>query len=238
MKRIPLLLSFLAAAAIAAEPPAVKDYGSFRRMQHRQDYAPKVALKDAVAGPGWYAVGALADLRGEITVLDGQVLLSFGKSMDGKVGQREAGDAQATLLATAKVQDWQAIAIPRAMTQAGLHAFILEQAAAAGLSADRPWPFLIRGDIVDYRWHVIAEPHPEFGGHGSKAPMARQFETAGARMTAEVVGFHSGEALEGIISHPGERFHEHVTDPARTLTGHLDAYGVAAGAVLLLPRSR
>jgi len=123
------------------------------------------------------------------------------------------------------------------MTQPELHAFILATAEKSGLDTSKPWPFLIRGDILDYRWHVIAEPHPDFGGHGSQAPMARQFETAGTRMTADVVGFHSGEALEGIISHPGERFHEHLIDPARTLTGHLDAYGVAAGATLLLPRS-
>jgi len=238
VKRIAPLFFILSAAAIAAEPPLVKDYGSFLGMLQRQDYAPKVPLKEAIAGPGWYAIGALADLRGEITVLDGRVLLSFGKSMDGKIGQREAGEAQATLLASAKVEDWHSISIPRAMNQNELHAFILDQAAASGLAADRPWPFLIRGDILDYRWHVIAEPHPDFGGHGSKAPMARQFETAGARMTAEVVGFHAGEALAGIISHPGERFHAHLTDPARTLAGHLDAYGVAKGALLLLPGSR
>lgn len=238
MKRIslPFVATALATFALAAELPAVKDYGNFRRMQHRQDYAPKVALKDAVAGPGWYAVGALADLRGEITVIDGQVLLSLGKTMDGRVGQREAGDAHATLLAAAKVDGWREIPIPRAMKQAELHAFILEQAATIGLAADRPWPFRIRGSIVDYRWHVIAGPHPHFGGHGSAAPMAQQFEATGARMAAEVVGFQSGVALEGIISHPGERFHEHVTDLERTLAGHLDAYGVAENAVLLLPR--
>jgi acetolactate decarboxylase len=237
MKRIFLLVLPLAALAVASELPQVKDYGSYRRMQHRQDYAPKVALRDAIAGPGWYAVGALSDLSGEITVVDGKVLLSFGKSMDGKVEQREAGDAQATLLATAKVRNWQTISIPRTMTQAELHAFILEQATAVGLPTEDAWPFLIRGDILDYRWHVIAEPNPEFGGHGSKATMARQYETSGKRMTAVVVGFQSGKALEGTISHPGERFHEHVTDPAQTLNGHLDAYGVAEGAQLLLPRS-
>lgn len=236
MKPYIALLAVLSSLAFAQEAPTVRDYGSFRRMQHRQDYAPQVAVKDAAGGPGWYAIGALDGLRGEITVHDGQVFLSLGKSMDGRIAQRDAGDARATLLAAAKVEAWDEVPIPRAMPQAELRAFILAQAGARGLDADRAWPFRIRGDIVDYRWHVLAEPHPDYRGHGSAAPMARQYETAGPRMAAEVIGFHSGAALEGVISHPGERFHEHLLDPARTLTGHLDAFGVAAEAVLLLPR--
>ncbi len=37
------------------------------------------------------------------------------------------------------------------------------------------------------------------------------------------------------FSHPGEKFHEHLLDPERTITGHLDAYEVGERAVLSLP---
>lgn len=206
-------------------------------MSHRKEFAAQVALKDAASGAGVYGVSALADLAGEITIHDGAVFVSHGKSMDGRIDQRQAGDAQAVLLATVRVAKWKEVAIPRAMKQAELHAFVVARAQAAGLDTQAAFPFLIRGEIANYRWHVIAEPNPH-GGHGGDAPMAKQFDAAGKSMTAEVVGFFSGDALEGVISQPGEKFHEQLLDPARTLTGHLDAYDIAAGAVLLLPASR
>jgi alpha-acetolactate decarboxylase len=46
---------------------------------------------------------------------------------------------------------------------------------------------------------------------------------------------YSGTALEGVVSHPGERFHLHFADAAATVSGHVDRYSVAAGAVLKLP---
>lgn len=226
-----------AADATAGANPNVQAHGSFRRMFHRKEFSAQVALKDAlkdaVSGAGIYGLGALADLAGEITIHDGAVFISHGKRMDGLIDQRQAGEAQATLLATARVEKWREVAIPGAMKQAELQAFVVAQARAAGLDTRAAFPFLIRGDIENYRWHVIAEPNPHFGGHGGNAPIARQFAAAGKRMAAEVVGFYSGDRLEGVISHPGEKFHEHLLDPARTLTGHLDAYDIASGALLL-----
>lgn len=227
-----------AAAPTNTVNPAVQAHGNFKRMAHRKDFAAKVALKDVETGPGLYGVGALADLAGEVTIHAGTVLISHGKRMDGAIHQREAGDAQATLLATARVHAWREIPVPGALKQADLHAFIVEQAQALGLDTSAAFPFLLRGEITNFRWHVVAEPNPHFAGHGGSAPMAKQYESSGARMVAEVVGFYSGAALEGVISHPDERFHEHLLDPALTRTGHLDAYDVAAGTVLLLPALR
>ena len=46
---------------------------------------------------------------------------------------------------------------------------------------------------------------------------------------------YSGAALEGVVSHPGERFHAHYVDDKSSVSGHVDAYAVAQGAVLMLP---
>jgi alpha-acetolactate decarboxylase len=50
-----------------------------------------------------------------------------------------------------------------------------------------------------------------------------------------LVGLYSGEALEGVVSHPGERFHVHFVDPSLGFSGHVDGYAVARGATLKLP---
>lgn len=59
------------------------------------------------------------------------------------------------------------------------------------------------------------------------------FHDPGAK--GQLVGIYSGAALEGVVSHPGERFHLHYADDPATVSGHVDAYAVAAGAALLLP---
>jgi len=46
---------------------------------------------------------ALAGLRGEVTALDGKTFVSYGQSMDGRIAKTDAGEEQATLLATAQV---------------------------------------------------------------------------------------------------------------------------------------
>ncbi|MBA4266934.1 MAG: hypothetical protein C0453_17805 [Comamonadaceae bacterium] len=59
------------------------------------------------------------------------------------------------------------------------------------------------------------------------------FHDPGAK--GQLVGIYSGAALEGVVSHPGERFHLHYANDQATASGHVDAYAVAAGAVLMLP---
>jgi alpha-acetolactate decarboxylase len=61
----------------------------------------------------------------------------------------------------------------------------------------------------------------------------RLFHQPGA--SGQFIGVYSGAALEGAVSHPGERFHLHFADPDATVSGHVDRYSVAAGAVLKLP---
>jgi hypothetical protein len=39
-----------------------------------------------------------------------------------------------------------------------------------------------------------------------------------------------------VITHPGERFHVHYADNNLKTSGHLDNFGIAKGAKLLLPK--
>lgn len=229
----PLLLCGLAIPALAAPP--VQDYGGFSRMQQTRDYSAKVQLRDAVPGPGWYAIGALAGLQGEIIAVDGRVFLSLGRQGGGRIADQPADDAQATLLATSRVEAWREIAVPGPMSQEQLHAFIVGEAFEAGFDPDQAFPFLLRGEIRNAYWHVLIEPHPGFRGHGGGVPMARRFESREASLNAEMVGFYSGARLQGMISHPGERFHIHFLDQTGGRAGHLDAYEGGAPLTLLLP---
>jgi alpha-acetolactate decarboxylase len=59
---------------------------------------------------------------------------------------------------------------------------------------------------------------------------------SGVEANGKLIGFYSGEELEGVISHPGERLHIHYADDGLKISGHLDSFGVRKGARLQLPR--
>jgi alpha-acetolactate decarboxylase len=84
--------------------------------------------------------------------------------------------------------------------------------------------------------HVIRAANPDFKGHGSGHAMADQENIVAAKIDGEIVGFYAPADQQGVITHPGEPFHYHWVDGGRTQTAHLDAFGVARGSQLLLPR--
>jgi alpha-acetolactate decarboxylase len=53
--------------------------------------------------------------------------------------------------------------------------------------------------------------------------------------SGQLVGVYSGARLEGIVSHPDERFHLHFIDAAMTVSCHVAGDHVRAGATLWLP---
>jgi alpha-acetolactate decarboxylase len=223
------------AAAQGVGPAGVQAFGSFKRLAHTGDTAAKIALREVPTAAGTYGVGALTGLRGEILVWDGKTSVTRGHSPEGRTEMPGADDS-ATLLALAKVTAWHDVKVPSDMKQPDFEAFVIRQASSRGLSAATPFPFLVRGEFPTLLWHVVTGAAG--GGHGSTHAQGharnRVFEERAA--AGVLVGFYSAEALEGVISHPGERFHLHYADRDFTRSGHVDGYAVRAGAVLSLPR--
>jgi hypothetical protein len=126
--------------------------------------------------------------------------------------------------------------MPSDLVGKDLDSFIIASAKAAGLDLDRPFPGRLKGSLISVRMHVVRGANPGFKGHGSTHPMADQEDVAAERIDGEVVGFYAPQGAQGIITHPGEPFHYHWVDGARTRTAHLDAFGMAKGAMLVLPQ--
>lgn len=208
--------------------------GAFRSMVQKQDYSPKIQLHMIIRQGATEAVGAVAGLRGEITAIDGRLLVTYGTPCPGCA---QAGDAHATLLASASIRAWyEPVPLPRALVGKDLDEFIVDRAKAAGLDVGKPFPVRLKGQLISVRMHVVRSPNAGFTGHGSAHPMADQEDIAAEYIDGDVVGFYAPGTLQGIITHPGESFHYHWVDIARTRTAHLDAFGMAEGAMLMLPR--
>jgi hypothetical protein len=208
--------------------------GAFRDMMRKKNHAATVGLDAVVSSRATDAVGALSDLRGEITIADGKPLVTYGAACSDCPPPHAE---KATLLISARVQDWHAaISLPRDLSGHDIDRFIIAQAKAAGLDTAKPFPVRLTGTLTNVAMHVIRAPNPDFGGHGSGQPMALQEDIKAATIEGLVVGFYAPEPMLGIITHPGEPFHYHWIDPGRTKTAHLDSFGMRAGATLLLPR--
>lgn len=244
----------LTSPSLRAESPEILVHGHFKRMMHKGDTTAKVQLNSLSTAPGTWGVGALAGLQGEIVQVDGRLLVSPGTAAEGKVRPPEPADA-ATLWASMQVREWTRVSIPRDLSLAELEAFAAEQAKAVGLNPEQPFALRVVGQFTDLVWHVVtgdqaaagkgnAQPaghsgHSGHSGHGAhankRAHMAvyRSPDTAG-----QLIGISSGQALEGVVSHPGERLHLHYLSTNETQSGHLDAVVVKAGASLLLPKAQ
>ncbi len=222
------------ALAQAARPVQIEAFGNFKRLAHTGDASAQLALSAVPATAGTYAVGALADLRGEIIVWDGRLLVTRGHSSEGRTEAPAANDA-ATLLALARATAWEDVPVPADLTQPEFEAFVVREASRRGLDAATPFPFLVHGHFPALVWHVLTgAPGAGHGKvHGQGHAANRVFEERDA--AGMFVGFYSGDALEGVISHPGERFHLHYTTRDFGRSGHVDRYVVARGAVLSLP---
>lgn len=246
MKKKLILASIALLATLAwAQPMGFKHYGNFQHMVHTGETAGQVQLSKLDTASGVWGVGALADLKGEIIQVDGKLLVSLGSDAQGKVNPPKSNDS-AVLWASAKVNQWVSAKVPSDMSQAQFEAFAKEQAKAQKLDLEQPFVFRVSGDYGHLIWHVVTGEKSEgSGGHGAQGGHGggHANQQSGMKVfrnpqaNGQLIGVYSGAKLEGIVSHPGERFHVHYIDNDMTVSGHIDQYTVRAGATLWLPKN-
>ncbi len=236
-----LSFSLWAFWAAASEPFDVHVFGNFERMSKTSDTRGVVKLREILTLPGSYGLGALEGLRGEILLWDGKLLVSRGHSKNGATEPSAPAD-ETLFFAETRVEAWDEVAIPNDMARAEFELFVVQTAVGRGLSSDRAFPFAVRGSFRRVLWHVVtgapaehSHQSTEAGGiHSEGHARTRVFDQTD--VAGFLLGFYSGVALEGTISHPGERFHVHYADEGFSVSGHVDDYRIVRSAMLLLPR--
>ncbi|MEK6673908.1 MAG: acetolactate decarboxylase [Nitrospirota bacterium] len=219
-------------------PFSLKHYGSFKKMMHMKKVDGVVDLKTALNGKQIYGVGAIKNAEGEITVHDGKAWLSYGKDGMDKVTHEIPEGEQAMLLVTAQVEKWQDLFIPKDMAESELHVFMLEQAKKSGIDTEKPFPFLIEGQLKNLTWHVIDGTTTGTGGghnqaHGEHSFIRKLIEH-NEKTSSIIIGFYSAD-IHGVFTHPGESWHVHVIFKDEKKAGHVENYGVLKNSTLKLP---
>jgi len=236
--RSPLLLALLLSASALAcattDEPAefgtLQQWGQLRDVMREGETFRRVRLSQA-ARPGTWGVGALEELAGEVTVLDGVV--SIAEVRDGALHVRSATSREfATLLVLADAEGWAEREVVAARAP---DVDVVLDAALRALGFDpqsKPVAIRLEGEFDALDLHVIAGNCPIANPDGA-APW--RWSGAGARGTLVGV-FAPGRA--GDLTHHTHPFHLHalVTTPeGRTISGHVDEVAFAEGVRLLAP---
>jgi hypothetical protein len=213
------------------QPYNIESFGVFRNLMMTGDFSPKVRLADAMAKHPTTGVGAVADARGEITIFDCKLVVTYGKP-----NTPADANAAAALLAIGSATEWQSVQVKRDVPPSEIESFIAASANAHGIDTQKSFPFQVRGFLISYVMHVNAEPTS--GPHGMGLPMANTVERKGDDPIDSLVsGLYVSPDLVGVVTHGGERTHAHWVALDKSLTAHLDRWGLKAGAFLLLPKS-
>ncbi len=229
----------VATLGCATRPIEVKQFGNMHEVLSAgasQAHA-KITLSEAMERPHAYAVGALAGLSGEVTIIDGQAWLSrpSGQGLDTD-GPTSKTEGEAAFLTVAYVDRWQEASMHGALAGADLERFIADQGRGFGIDVDRPFPFVIEGELSDLQAHVINGICPMKPGVRLTAdlqPWRYQLERP---VRATIVGFYAPDSV-GKLTHPGTAVHAHAVFEldGRAVTAHVERLAVAPGAVLRLP---
>jgi len=213
------------------QPYDIETFGMFRKLILEGDFTPKVNLGRVMAKHPTTGVGAVADARGEITIFDGKLIVSYGK-----MAPHPAADAEsAALLGTGAAPAWQTVTIGRDVAPEEIETFLADTAKAHGLNPERSFPFEVRGTLIFYAMHVNVAPTD--GPHGMNLPVAITVVSRGDALAGSVAGLYASRDLVGIATHGGEFTHAHWVSPDGNSTAHLDRWGLKSGAVLSLPKA-
>jgi len=189
-----------------------------------------------VAREGIFAVGALEGLQGEITIMNGEIWISEGSAERAVTTRGQVSDAQATVLFAAEVLEWQDVPVDADVDPSVFDAFLAEQALSAGIDPSQPFPFVVEGDLEHLSLHVIAGECPirarMLGADAKSPPYQLHAEATAGRL----VGIYAPDS-GGVVCHAGSKSHVHaLLEDDGGLTGHVESVGLAAGALLRLPR--
>ncbi len=213
----------------------VRVHGTLRAMFHEGQTGPTATLDSMLPNPDLYAVGALAGLSGEVTVVRGNVYLSYPEGAEGlRTETTTRTNAAATLLVAAEVPAWRSVVTEHPIFFKDLDEEIAQIAASAGMSLDERFPFLVEGELEDLQWHVIDGRRLTAGGASHQDHLAAAAKARLDRAPATLVGFYSASD-QGVFTHMGSKTHIHCAVDEPLSTGHVDHVTIPVGTTVKFP---
>ena len=224
-----------AVSGSAAWDGDVQVHGALRAMFHEGQIGPNVVLDTLLPASDLYALGALANLAGEVTVLGGTAFLSYPDTAETtRTETVQSTSAAATLLVSTRVPAWRSVRTEAPIRFDELDAAIATLAAAAGMNTEKRFPFLIDGVLEDLRWHVIDGSRLAAGATSHEDHLTAGVQGRLNRGSTTLLGFYS-QNDQGVFTHMGSRTHIHCVANEPVVTGHVDHVVIPAGTTVKFP---
>lgn len=218
----------------AESAPDIRVWGTLRAMFHEGRTGAAVSLATLLPDPHLFALGALAELAGEVTILAGSAHLAFPDGDGARAEVETRSERAAALLVAARVPAWRSVRTEHAIAFADLDAAIARLAAEAGLPADARVPFLLEGEFTDLRWHVIDGRRLAGGANSPQDHLAASVRLHRTHARGTLLGFYS-PFDQGVFTQRSARTHIHCVLADPPATGHVDHVVVPAGTTVRFP---
>jgi acetolactate decarboxylase len=226
-----LIFVFFILVGCGKTNPFVEQHGGMRDALRMGNTQSRVTFEEISSKPHAFAVGALTNLEGEITIVDGQILVAT--TLDGVTAFSTTGlaDQSATLLTVAYVENWAKDTIPENMD---FESAVETVAKRNGVDVDKPFPFYMHAIKSSFDMHVINGFCPIASLDLPKED--QPWRLHGKETDILVVGFFA-KNQEGVMTHHGSNIHMHgiVTSGKEVVSGHLDTIEVLPGSTIFVP---
>ena len=230
--RILLPLQLLTACAptspVSSSLSGVRITGAMRDVMWKGELGGKIALDSLSGRPGYYGLGPLVGLRGELLLADGVPYVST-VGTDSSMQVRRDPTATAPFFVYARVQKWKSVPLPESVRSiADLEAFVDQQTK----DAPRPFAFRLEGAIISAGIHVQNLAPGSVVSNPTEAHAGQVGYNLGYE-EVRIVGFFS-TAHQGIFTHHDSYLHLHLLTADERAMGHVDAL-VPGRMTLYLP---
>lgn len=229
-----VILLFSCTEKPAAHDYEVQYYGALKTLMMEGDLTGTTTLVEYEYIENLYALGASENLKGEIQVFNSKVHNTFNNNDTLQFDNTYTG--KAALLVFAQVPNWKSINIPDSIkSPASLEGFIAQAAEKNEQNIEKPFPFLLEGEVSSLKWHVIDWKE------GDSIHSPQKHKEAGLQgilknEKVEILGFYS-TSHHRIFTHHSSNVHMHFKDDRDSLAGHVDEL-IPRKMVLRLPEAR
>ncbi|MDA8699370.1 acetolactate decarboxylase [Flavobacteriaceae bacterium] len=209
----------------------VKHSGALRTIMSG-NIQPVISLDTLSKMKNLYALGAVDNLKGEIQIFDSQPSNSF--VVDSSLQIKDSYNLKASLLVYAEIKAWESFEIKNCATKSDLEEQIFKIATEYNIDTNKPFPFLLEGNVKSLDWHVINwkdgdtihnhKKHKESGLNGTLQ-----------NKDVEIIGFYSTKH-KAIFTHHTTNIHMHFKTEDDAIAGHIDDLLLNNSITLKLPK--
>ncbi len=182
--------------------------------------------------PNLYGLGPLAELKGEVTILHAEAVISRVDE-HGKISTKHGFEQSACFLVYAQVKEWQEVPLPAEVANLNqLERILPELASQTGINSDEPFPFLLWGVPDQVEFHILNKTDGLL--HSPPLHEKAKVHFTLYRTELEIIGFHSFNH-RGIFTPGNSNLHLHLLTEDGAVSGHVEELSLA-GLKLYFPK--